>query len=354
MKKVISLLLISLFISLIFFSCDKTNTETINKITYDTIYLHDTIVQQDTLIIVDSIIYTDTLVLIDTIIIHDTSEFDYLFKHYELSTYEVLFYQIDLQKTSSRICSMNSDAHQVDIHGEGHYPIWAEDGDHVYYVDFGSFSIKMKNIRDAAAEDSIICSIDRNVMFLRHFVQKEVFLFTYRGANDMARIAAIDYHTGEVIELTESGVEESNPACSEIDDWIYYCSRVGETLGIYRKKMDGSMVESVYVDPDYNLSSFNVSADGKFLITPKYLDGKGVIVFYDVERHEIIHELLLPVDGHPMYASLSRDNKAIFFVNGLPYNYTEPRNIYRMGLDRTQLFQMTQYEAYLANRPLVK
>lgn len=359
MKKVISILFPMLFLALTFFSCQKTQeTQIINTtdtvFLKDTIYLHDTIQQRDTLFIYDSIIFTDTIVMIDTIVIQDTSEFAYLFKHYELEQYEVLFYQIDMQKNSSRICKMFSDAHQMDQFGEGHYPIWAEDGDHIYYVNFSSLSINMKNIRDESIPDSIICPIDRNVMFLRHQIQDEVFLFSYRDMQNIPKLGAIDYHTGNVIELTEQGIEESNPACSEVDDWIYYCTRTNETLDIYRKKIDGSQVEAVYVDPDYNLSSYNVSADGKFLITPKYRDGKGLVVFYDIERHEIIHELYLPVDGHPMYASLSRDNRAIFFVNGNPYNYAEPRNIYRMGLDRTQLFQMTSFTDKLANRPLIK
>jgi len=55
-----------------------------------------------------------------------------------------------------------------------------------------------------------------------------------------------------------------------------------------------------------------------------------------------------------MYASLSFDNKAIFFVNGKAWNYTKPRNIYRMALNGTQLFWLTSYENALVSRPLVK
>jgi hypothetical protein len=220
-------------------------------------------------------------------------------------------------------------------------------------VDFENTSIIRKDIGENPVADSTIMSIDRNVQFLRFDKQLQVFLFSYHD-QDRTRIAAIDYQAAKVIELTNTGQQESNPVCSKVDDWIYYSSLQNGTWDIYRKKLDGSNVEVVYEDIDFDLVTFNVSADGKFLITPKFKDGKGLVVFYDIKRHSIIHELELPVQGHPLYATLSDDNKAIFFVNGTPYDYTKPRNIYRMALDRTQLFQLTNYTNHLAIRPLIK
>ncbi len=351
MKKVFSFVFIAVVLSSIFFSCGKEKTNTI----YETVYVRDTIVNMDTIFIIDSIFSIDTVVIIDTVIVFDTTEFSYLFKHYELEEYEILFYTLDKQKNPYRICKMNSNSHDVNIIEEGikTYPVWAEDENFIYYVDFENTAVVRKDISDNPVNDSIVFLIDRNVQFLWHHAELEVFLFSYYS-NEIVKIAAIDYKSGEIIELTNYGEQEANPVSSKVDDWIYYSSFQNGTWDIYRKKIDGSSVELVYEDSDYNLMTFNVSYDGKFLITPKYINGKGVVVFYDIRRHSIIHELELPVDGHPLYASLSDDNKAIFFVNGTPYNYTEPRNIYRMALDRTQLFQLTQFTDYLAIRPLVK
>lgn len=327
MKKLISAIIIVFVVSSIFFSCQKTEPNIIN----------------------------DTPVINDSVIIGDTSEFDYLFKHYELGVYDLLFYTINKQKNPNQICMMNSNAYNIDIITEGYrtYPIWDEVDDYIFYVDFGRMEIIRKYIGDGIIPDSTVAPIDRNVQFLWHQNYLEVFLFSYPSGGS-TRIAALDYKTGEIIELTNNGQFEANPVSSRVDDWIYYSFKQNGTWDIFRKKIDGSSVEAVYENANYNLITFNISADGKFLITPKFKEGKGVVVFYDINRHSIIHELELPVDGHPMYASLSKDNKAIFFVNGTPYNYSEPRNLYRMALDRTQLFQLTQYDDKLASRPLVK
>ncbi|NOR87498.1 MAG: hypothetical protein GQ527_07810 [Bacteroidales bacterium] len=361
MKKLFFPFLVALTISSMFFSCEKeeTRVEYINNydtlyIT-DTLYVRDTIFNFDTLFIYDSIFFTDTIVIVDTVIIQDTSEFSYLFKHYELSSYDLVFYTTDIQKTSFQICKMNSNSHDIDVLEEGvkAYPIWAEDDDYIYYVDLESYCIKMKNVSDTSITDSIVVAIDRNVMFLWHDIPLELFLFSYKVGSDY-RLAAINYKTGEIIELTSEGDSETNPVSSKVDDWIYYSSFQEGTWDIYRRNLDGSIKEVVYEDSNYNLLAFNVSVDGKFLITPKAIDGKGYIVFYDIERQSIIHELELPIDGHPMYVSISDDNRAIFFVNGIFDNYSEPRNIYRMALDRTQFFQLTNFEAKLAMRPLIR
>jgi Tol biopolymer transport system component len=355
MKNAIYFLFISAIILSIVFGCQKSkqidNPQSI--VLKDTIFIHDTIIVSDTIFLIDSIIFSDTIVLYDTIYVQDTSEFDYLFKHYELDVYEILFYTINLQKNPYQICRMNSNSHNIEILAEGYkdYPIWSQDSTKFIYVDFSNWAIVEEDF--ITHEVTEICSIDRNMMFLRYFPIKDMFLFSYKIGSE-SKIGALDYRNNSIIELTDASFDEVNPVCSDVDDWVYFSRSVNGTYDIYRIKIDGSNEELVYDDENYNLSSFSMSSDGKFLITPKYLDGKGFVVFYDVERHQIIHELELPIDGHPMYASLSPDNKAIFFVNGTPYNYSEPRNIYRMALDRTQLYQLTNYSDKLAIRPIIR
>ena len=357
MKKIISILFLLLFLGLTFFSCQKNQeTQVINNsdtvFLKDTIYLHDTIQQLDTLFIYDSIIFTDTIVMIDTIVIQDTSEFAYLFKHYELDSYEVLFYTIDKQKNPCQICRMNSNSHNIDVikYGNGIYPIWAQDPTSVIYVDLSNYSITKEVI--FTGEKSIIWNMDRNIMFIWYSAVLDRYLATYPNGNSN-RVVAIDYHTGDVQELTNSGFNETHPSTSDVDDWIYFSREDEMSWNIYRRKLDNNIEEEVYIDNDFNMTSFKVSSDGKFLVTPKFKNEKGFVVFYDIERQRIIHELELPVDGYPMYATLSKDNKALFFVNGIRYDYTKPRNIYRMALDKTQLFQLTNFDEYLAIRPIV-
>jgi hypothetical protein len=360
MKKLFSFLVIFILFLFILISCNKElgndSPKQIDSINLtDTVFLTDTIWNYDTIFIHNTIIHTDTIVMIDTVIMIDTSEFAYLFKHYELGKYELLFYTINKQKDPSRICRMYSDGPEIDYLVEGYkfYPIWSEDANKIIYLDYSLASIVEKNIN--TNEITEICPIDRNVMFLRYFKAEDKFLVSYNDGNK-SKIGAIDYKNNSFIELTSIGADERCPNASDVDDWIYFSrlSNKNGTYDIFRRKLDSSIEESVYVDPEFNLATFSVSADGKFLITPKYSNGKGYIVFYDVERHHIIHEMILPVDGHPLYATLSKDNRAIFFVNGTPYNYSEPRNIYRMGLDRTQLYKMTNFTEHLASRPLVK
>lgn len=354
-------------IGLSFLSCEKTKTETIEKIIHDTVFLkdtlflHDTITQNDTMFLIDSIIFYDTTIMIDTIVIHDTviindtNEFAYLFKHYELDTYDVLFYRVPFSKSSYEICKMNSDQIDYEVIDQGLvcYPIWSEDGQYIYYIDYNKGGIVKKSAHNISVPGELVYTMDRNVMFLRHHEFLQVFLFSYKDYGGLNRLLAYDYNTGTSIELTQSGYDETNPTCSKVDDWIYFSKLVNDTRDIYRKKLDGSNEEVVYEDPDFSLAQFDVSSDGKFLITPKYRDGAGYVVFYDIKRERIIYELELPTIGTPQYASLSKDNKAIFFVNGTP-DYSEARNIYRMGLDGTQFFQMTHFTDRIAGRPLVK
>ena len=346
-----------LFILMLAFSCSKSNDE-MPKISdpvqlNDTIFLYDTIQSFDTLFIFTTIISTDTIVTIDTIITQDTSEFSYLFKHYELESYEVLFYTINKQRSPRKVCKMRSDALHIDILEEGNkmYPVWSPEEDYIFYIDLDNLSIAKRNLINGEVEH--IYQIDRNIKFLRYFPARDLFLVSYEEWG-LSKIGAIDYVNNKFFELSSPGADEYNPTTSETDDWIYFSRMNNGTSDIFRRKLDNRTEEEVYIDPEFNLSTFSVSADGKFLITPKYINGKGFIVFYDINRHEIIHELELPVEGHPLYATLSRDNKAIFFVNGISYDYTESRNIYRMGLDKTQLFKMTGFTDQLASRPLVK
>lgn len=358
MKKLLPYLIVLSFFFSLTLSCNKSidDPKVINDTIYqiDTIFLRDTIQNFDTLFIFDTIIYNDTVVVIDTIFVQDTSAFSYLFKHYELESYDVLFYTIDKQKSPRKICTMKSDAHLINILEEGNkmYPVWAPQDDYIFYVDLDNLSIAKRNLINGEVEH--IYQIDRPILFLRYFPAQDLFLVSYEAWSGNNQIGAIDYHNNQFYELSSLDADEYNPTCSEVDDWIYFSRTNNGTADIFRRKLDGSSEEEVYIDPEFNLSTFSVSADGKFLITPKYRNGKGYIVFYDINRHRIIHELDLPVEGHPMYASLSKDNRAIFFVNGTPYNYTEPRNIYRMGLDKTQLFQMTTFTDQLASRPLIK
>lgn len=360
MKKNLTLLLVSAVLIITSLSCEKTKTEVVETIIHDTvflkdtIFLHDTITNNDTLFLIDSIISYDTIVMIDTLIIYDTNEFSYLFKHYELERYEVLFYSFPLDRSSYAVCKMYSDEHGHELIDEGYvcYPVWAEDGAHVYYIDYNRTGIIKKSTIDQNDPGEVVFTIERNVNFLRHHEQLGVFLMSY-SRNGIYGLIAYDYNTGAVKELSPPGVVEANPSCSRVDDWIYYSKRVQGTQDIYRRKIDGSNEEAVYEDPEYNLTAFNLSADGKFLITPKWRDDYGYVVFYDIKRKRIIHELKLPVDGYPLYASLSEDNKAIFFINGVSHNYSEPRHLYRMALDGTQLFQMTNFDDRVTGRPLV-
>jgi len=357
MKKIFTLLLSLLIVFSLILSCTKTNEKIITihdpVYIYDTIYLRDTIQRFDTLFIFDTIIHFDTIVSIDTVIVYDTSEFAYLFQHYELDSYEVLFYSTAVQKGPWKICKMNSNAHQIDVLNEGNkvYPVWGPEEDHIYYLDLDEFAIAKQDINSGNVD--YIYNMTKSFMFLRYFPAKDMFLASYQEGG-LNKIGVIDYRNNQFHALSESNADDYIPACSEVDDWIYFSRMNNGSLDIFRRKIGDESCEEVYIDPDYNLAAFSISYDGKFLVTPKYLNGRGFIVFYDIIRQQIINELELPVDGHPMYATLSKDNKAIFFVNGVAYNYTEPRNMYRMALDKTQLFKLTNFDDQMALRPLIK
>ncbi len=358
MKKIFTLLLSLVIVFSLILSCTKTNEKIItihdSVYIYDTIYLRDTIQRFDTLFIFDTIIHFDTIVSIDTVIVYDTSEFAYLFRHYELDLYDVLFYTIDKQKSPRKICKMRSDEQQVDILLEGNnmYPVWSPEENHIFYIDLDEFAIAEYDLE--TQEVIYLYNMTKNMKFLRYFPVEDMFLVSYDGYYGNSLIGAVDYHNDILYELSDPQADEYNPSSSDVDDWIYFSRMNNGTLDIFRRKLADGFEEEVYIDPNYNLATFSISSDGRFLITPKYKNGKGIVVFYDVNRRKIIHELELPVEGHPMYASLSKDNRGIFFVNGTPYNYSEPRNIYRMGLDQSQLLKLTNFTDQLASRPLIK
>ncbi len=359
MKNAIYFLFISAIILSIVFGCQKSkqidNPESI--VLKDTIFIHDSIIVSDTIFLIDSIIFSDTIVLYDTIYVQDTSEFDYLFKHYELDVYEVLFYTLEKQKSGYQICKMLSNSHSIDIQMSGllSYPVWAQESKKFYFANLSNGDISMrKYIDEQTYTDSVVLSSQKQKQFLWYHEFLKVFLYQSNNSLGNSSIFLLDPITGEEKLLSDENYDVRNAVSSKVDDWIYYSKKVNEIRSIYRIKSNGCCEELVFSLDNYNLHTFNVSADGKFLITPKYKDGKGFIVFYDIERHQVIRDVELPVEGYPLYASISDDNKAVFFVNGVADSYTSPRNIFRMALDRTQLFQLTNYENYLAGRPLVR
>lgn len=352
MKKLFSFSFIFIIIILVVFSCNKSIEEKI-VYQYDTVHIKDTIQNYDTLFIYDTIIHTDTIVFIDTVIIQDTSEFAYLFQHYELETYDIIFHTINRQKEPYQICTMRSDGHDINYvdEGLGIYPIWSQDSASVEYVDLGLLAIVEHNLE--TNQKTVIWNIDRNIMYIWYSPILDIYLATYYEG-EKSKVIAIDYKNDFVSTLSDQEAHEAQPSTSDVDDWIYFCREDQESWNIYRRKLDLSIEEEVYIDNNFNMTSFKVSSDGKFLVTPKFKGEKGFAVFYDIEKKEIIHELDLPVDGYPFYTTLSKDNKALFFVNGIRGDFTKPRNIYRIALDRTQLMKLTTFEEKLAFRPLVR
>ena len=101
-----------------------------------------------------------------------------------------------------------------------------------------------------------------------------------------------------------------------------------------------------------------MSANGEFLVTPKYLQSsdkteyESYINIYDIKNRTVLHEIPFVKKGIALYSSLTYDNKYVLFVNGYPDNYSLPRNVFRVTIDGKDLNQITFFENQLAIRPL--
>ncbi len=115
---------------------------------------------------------------------------------------------------------------------------------------------------------------------------------------------------------------------------------------------DGTSLEVVLQDNEYELSTFDISKNSEFLVVSRYNQSKSYLTVYELKTKSILYNIDVTNLGRGLYPSFISDSKKILFVNGIPYDYSTPRNIYIVDINGNNLTQLTFADDYLYFRPL--
>lgn len=267
---------------------------------------------------------------------------------------QILFYSFPINSSMREIYAIDIDGQNLTLIAGGRscYPIWFDGKSKIIYQNLDNYSLMLKNLANPLARDSLITPYNENIMFLRYSTVLDCFFFSYYDQNGLSRIGKMDTQTFTIQPINDPVYDERYPVPGSVDDWIYFSTNPSGTFNIYRMKSDGAQSQFVLGDSFYNYNTFSLSADGKFLVTPKYNDQQSYIVLYNLERKGIKLELDLSNYGTALYTSLTSDNKYILFVFGKPNDYTVSRNLFRINSDGTNLTQLTFFRQTICGRPL--
>jgi Tol biopolymer transport system component len=270
----------------------------------------------------------------------------------------ILFYTRDMNSSLSSIYSADLEGDHLTLRAKGpcSYPLWYNDKQSILYLNHESLDLVTQNLENPYALDSLL-HVKKNMIFPRYSKALDCLVFSHRD-NGVSQIAQLDLKTLSINNIGVALKDRVNPVCSQIDNWIYYAEHNGTSYDIYRMKNDGLNPEIILADPHFNYNTFSVSANGDLLVTPKYLQStdkteyESYIVVYDLKNRFVLHEIPFAGKGIALYSSFTYDNKYIFFINGYPYDFSQPRNIFRVDIDGKNMDQITFFENQLAIRPL--
>ncbi len=270
----------------------------------------------------------------------------------------ILFYALEPESPFSSIYTIGLDGSDLTLIDRGmcSYPVWYNDKNTILYLNHGNYQLVFKDLKHQYAQDSIV-HLNDNILFLRYARSFNSIVFSHWQAG-ISQIARMDLETFNVMTVDSSTNDRKNPVCNRVDNWIYFSQYNGSSYGICRIYYDGSNFETILCDSSYDFTTFSVSADGNLLVSPRYRirpeqsTYESYIVVFDLKSRSVLYEIPFEGTGVALYSSLTFDDKYILFVNGIPDNYTTPRNIFRMEIDGSNLEQITFFENRLAVRPL--
>ena len=268
---------------------------------------------------------------------------------------EILFYGVSMLSNDANLFIVDFNGNEIKqiTQGNCRYPVWFNNKQSVLYLDVSNHYLMLKPLNSNNTADEFLTKYDKNIIFLRYSKQLNSLLYCYLE-NNQSHLGVMDLNNFEALDIGRHEYDERNPVTNNVDDWIYFLTKRGDTFDIYRTKMDGESYEPVLVDNNFDFGNFSISADGQYLVTPKSNAQKATVVIYNIATKQIEEEINVNCHepGEPLYTSLSYDNQFIFFVVGVPNVYSIPRNIYRMKIDGSNLTQLTSYDNLVASRPL--
>ncbi|RJP61568.1 MAG: hypothetical protein C4543_03165 [Ignavibacteriales bacterium] len=273
----------------------------------------------------------------------------------------VLFYGYEMDSEIISIYTMNTDGSNLKTiyTGSRSYPTWFEYEKSIITISRPNYSggvydynLEKLEIVDNQIVSTIVKSnIDKNVLFLR-YSQRHNSIFCSYYEDAISKIGCFDLSTNSLFEVSSTNYDQRNPVFSNVDDWIYFSTRIDETYDIYRMKKDGSQYQPVLIDPVYDLTTFSVSYDGSLLVTSRYNSVNSYLTVYDIQNSEIVIDIDVSRFGMALYPNFTKDNNKILFVNGTPNNYNVARNIHIVDVDGKNHSQLTYFQNQIINRPL--
>ena len=219
------------------------------------------------------------------------------------------------------------------------------------WVDTQNKSLVYKEVADSAGQTTKMTDLIDNIMFLRFGENLNSFLFSIYD-NGISQIAKMDLDIFEITKISDGPSDERLPMCNEADDWIYFSSKKGDTFDINRMKVDGSNVEPIIVEDDFDVTTFSINKSGTCIVASKYNDQQSSIIIWDVLRQKILYQLDTTDMGRGLFPSFSSDEKYILFTDGIPDNSATPRNLFIMNFYCINISQITNFEDMICARPV--
>ena len=236
------------------------------------------------------------------------------------------------------------------------YPTWYSYPQKILAFSTFNYNVELIDVENPDNNTVLVENIG-NLLFMRYSLSHDAILFNYKQLDEWTgqfvyRIAYYDLKSNSLHNFPIINIDARNPVWSENDDFIYFLSKLDTTFSIMKVSKEGTSLEVVLQDSEFELSTFDISKNSEFLVASRYNQSKSYLTVYELKTKSILYNIDVTNLGRGLYPSFTSDNKKILFVNGIPYDYSTPRNIFIVDTNGDNLEQLTFADDYLYFRPL--
>ncbi|MFZ1288841.1 MAG: hypothetical protein WAR79_02030 [Melioribacteraceae bacterium] len=265
---------------------------------------------------------------------------------------KILFYGFNYENTSLiSTYSMDIDSKiqkKISI-GFNKYPTWYNYPNEIILLNNNNYNLEIHDLHDSN-NVTILKENVGNVLFLRYSKFHDAIVFSYK--EDINKIAYYDLKTKSIKDFPIIKFDARNPIWSEKENYIYFTSKLDTAFSILKVSKDGSSLNIFLKEKEYELSTFDIDPASELLVASRYKAEKSFLTIYNIKTKSILYNIDVSFLGVGLYPTFTSDGKKVLFVNGIPNNYTTPRNLFIMNSNGTILTQLTFSESEIYSRPL--
>ncbi len=265
---------------------------------------------------------------------------------------KILFYRFNYENTSLiSTYSMDIDSKiqkKISV-GFNKYPTWYNYPNEIILLNNNNYNLEIHDLHDSN-NVTILKENVGNVLFLRYSKFHDAIVFSYK--EDINKIAYYDLKTKSIKDFPIIKFDARNPIWSEKENYIYFTSKLDTAFSILKVSKDGSSLNIFLKEKEYELSTFDIDPASELLVASRYKAEKSFLTIYNIKTKSILYNIDVSFLGVGLYPTFTSDGKKVLFVNGIPNNYTTPRNLFIMNSNGTILTQLTFSESEIYSRPL--